>query len=166
MALTRLRPIWPVLTLLASGAMLAAAHLYFQGYLALTPCALCLQQRDWHWAVLAVSALAFVVTRFRPAWLGWAIVIIGLVLLGSAAMGAYHVAVEQKWVVAQCDIGGAVDPSQLTLSDLPDGDLRPPRCDEIAWSWLGISMAGYNAIISLLLALASFAVALAPERKS
>ena len=165
MALSRLRPIWPVLMFFASGAMLAAAHFYFQGYLQLTPCALCLQQREWHWGVLAVSALAFAVTRFRPAWLGWAIVIIGLVLLGSAAMGAYHVAVEQKWVVAQCDIGGAIDPSQLSLDNLGD-NLRPPRCDEIAWSWLGISMAGYNAIISLLLALASFAAALAPERKS
>lgn len=164
MALSRLRPIWPALTFFASGAMLAAAHFYFQGYLELTPCALCLQQRDWHWGVLGVSLLALIVTRFRPSWLRWAIIIIGLVLLGSAVMGAYHVAVEQKWVVAQCDVGGAIDPSQLSLENLGD-NLRPPRCDEIAWSWLGISMAGYNAIISLLLALASFAVALAAERK-
>jgi disulfide bond formation protein DsbB len=161
----RLRPIWPLLTLCASGAMLAAAILYFQEYVGLQPCPLCLQQRYWHWAVVGVSALAFVVTRVKPAWTNWAIVIIGLVLLGSAAMGAYHVAVEQKWVVAQCDIGGAIDPTQLSLDNLGD-DLRPPRCDEIAWSWLGISMAGYNAIVSLLLALASFYVALTGKRSS
>lgn len=158
-----LRPIWPVLTLLLSGAMLAAAHFYFQGYLDLTPCLLCLKQREWHWGVLAVSALALVVTRVRPGWTNWAIVVIGLVLLGSAAMAGYHVAVEQKWVVAQCDAGGALDPSQLTFNDLGQ-DLHPPRCDEIAWTMFGISMAGYNLIISLLAALASFYVALAGKR--
>lgn len=162
---SNLRPIWPVLTLLASGAMLAAAILYFQGYMGLQPCALCLQQRYWHWAVVGVSALAFVVTRVRPQWTSWAIVLIGLVLLGSAAMGAYHVAVEQKWVIAQCDAGGPIDPSDLSWDNL-GGELHPPRCDEIAWSLWGISMAGYNAIVSLLLALASFAVALVPSRKS
>jgi disulfide bond formation protein DsbB len=159
-----LRPVWPVLTLLASGAMLAAAILYFQNTLGLQPCPLCLQQRYWHWAVVGVSALAFVVTRVRPAWTSWAIVLIGLTLLGSAAMGAYHVAVEQKWVVAQCDAGGAFDPSQLSFENLGD-ELRPPRCDEIAWSLWGISMAGYNAIISLLLALGSFYVALSGKRE-
>jgi disulfide bond formation protein DsbB len=162
--ISRLRSIWPLLMLFASGAMLAAAILYFQNYLGLQPCPLCLQQRYWHWAVVGVSALAFLVTRFRPAWTSWAIVGIGLVLLGSAAMGAYHVAVEQKWVVAQCDAGGAFDPSQLSFENLGD-ELRPPRCDEIAWSLWGISMAGYNAIISLLMALASFYVALSGKRE-
>ncbi len=160
-----LRPIWPVLTLLLSGAMLAAAHLYFQGYLDLQPCLLCLKQREWHWGVLGVSALALVVTRVRPGWTNWAIVIIGLVLLGSAAMAGYHVAVEQKWVVAQCDAGGALDPSQLSFDDLGQ-NLHPPRCDEIAWTLFGISMAGYNLIISLLMALASFYVALTGKRQA
>jgi disulfide bond formation protein DsbB len=163
MALSRLRPIWPALTFFASGAMLAAARA-FETFGGLAPCMLCLQQHEWHWGVVGVSGVALIITRFRPNWIRWAIIIIGLVLLGSAAMGAYHVAVEQKWVVAQCDVGGAIDASQLSLDNLGD-DLHPPRCDEIAWSWLGVSMAGYNAIISLLLALASFAVALAPERK-
>ena len=158
-----LRPIWPVLTLLASGAMLAAAIFYFQNTLGLQPCPLCLQQRYWHWAVVGVSALAFVVMRVRPAWTSWAIVLIGLTLLGSAAMGAYHVAVEQKWVIAQCDAGGAFDPSDLNWNNL-GAEFRAPRCDEIAWSLWGISMAGYNAIVSLLLALASFYVALVGKR--
>lgn len=162
----RLRPIWPLLILLISGAMLATAVFYFQGYLGLQPCPLCMQQRYWHWAVIGVSALAFVATRLQPKWINWAIVIVGLVLLGSAAMGAYHVAVEQKWVVAQCDIGGAVNASDLSLGNLPEGDLRPPRCDEIVWSLMGISMAGYNAIVSLLLALASFYVALTGKRQA
>lgn len=161
---SRLRPYWPLLMLAASGAMLAIAVFYFQGYMGLQPCPLCLQQRYWHWAVIGVSALALVATRVQPKWTSWAIVVIGLALLGSAAMGAYHVAVEQKWIVAQCDLGAAVDASQLSLDNLGD-NLRPPRCDEIVWSLWGVSMAGWNAIISLLLALASFYVALAGKRE-
>lgn len=163
--IARLRPTWPVITLLASGAMLAAAHLYFQRYLGLQPCPLCLDQREWHWGVVAVSIAALIVMRLRPALTRWAIIAIGLVLLGSTAMAAYHVAVEQHWVVAQCDVGGAIDPTQLSLDNLGD-NLRPPRCDEIAWQMFGISMAGYNAIISLALALASFWVALAGKREA
>jgi disulfide bond formation protein DsbB len=157
--LSRVRPFWPLLTALTSGAMLAAARFYFQGWLGLQPCALCVQQRQWHWAVLAVSLVMLIVLRFRPGMSRWAAALIGLALLGSAGMGAYHVAVEQHWIIAQCeagDLGG--------LSFDPNAVLTAPSCDQIAWSWLGISMAGYNAIISATLAVASFAVALAPER--
>ena len=158
--LARVRPIWPLLTALASGAMLAMARFYFQGFLGLQPCPLCLAQREWHWGVLAVSLVMLIVLRFRPDFSKWAAVVIGLVLLGSAAMGAYHVAVEQHWVTAQCEVGAG----SLTFD--PNATVVAPSCDQIAWSLFGISMAGYNALISLLLALASFAVALAPERKS
>lgn len=162
--IARLRSFWPLLMLLASGSMLAVAVFYFQEYRGLQPCPLCLQQRYWHWAVIGISALTFVVTRFKPGWINWAVVIVGLVLLGSAGMGAYHVAVEQKWIVAQCDVGGVLNPSDLSLDNLGN-DLHPPRCDEIAWSWLGVSMAGWNAIASLTLALASFHVALSGRRE-
>lgn len=158
---SRLRPIWPLLAMLASGAMLAAAHA-FERFGGLYPCPLCLDQRNWHWAVVGVALAALLFTRWKPQWTRLAAVAIGLVLLGSAAMGAYHVAVEQGWTTAQCD-------ARVNLDDLsfdPNAPLVAPRCDEIAWSMWGISMAGYNALISLALALASFAIALAPERKS
>jgi disulfide bond formation protein DsbB len=161
--LDRARPIWPLLTLFASAAMLAAAHLYFQRYLGLAPCPLCLDQRNWHWGVVGVSLAAVLVTRLRPDWMRWTILAIGLVLLGSAAMGAYHVAVEQHWVIAQCD--ARIDMDDIRPLEFNE-TIEAPRCDEIAWQWLGISMAGYNAIVSLVLALASFAVAAAPERKA
>lgn len=160
--LTRLQSIWPLLTALTSGAMLAAAHLYFQRFLGLQPCPLCLDQRNWHWAVLGVSVAAFLVTRWKPTLLRPALILIGLVLLGSAGMGAYHVAVEQGWVIAQCDVRNAA--GQSLVFDV-NAELQTPQCDVVAWSLFGVSMAGYNALISLLLALASFAVAFAPERR-
>lgn len=160
---SRVRPIWPLLTLLASGAMLAAARFYFQGFLGLQPCPLCLDQRHWHWAVAGVSVLALIALRFRPDLARWAALAVGLVLLGSAAMGAYHVAVEQHWVIAQCD--ARIDPNDIRPMEFGES-FEVPKCDQIAWQWLGVSMAGWNALISLLLALASFAVAALPERKA
>lgn len=161
MQLSRLRPIWPLLTALASGALLAGAHA-FETFGGLHPCALCLKQREWHWGILALSIVMLIVLRLRPGFSRWGVMLIGLALLGSAAMGAYHVAVEQHWITAQCETSGAGD--SLTFD--PNAELVVPSCDQIAWSMLGISMAGYNAIVSLLLALASFAVALAPDRRS
>jgi disulfide bond formation protein DsbB len=159
--LARLRPIWPLVTLAFSGALLAGAIFYFQNSLGLSPCPLCLDQRKWHWAVVGVSILAFVVGVVRPGLSRWLLLAVGLVLLGSAAMGAYHVAVEQHWVVAQCD--ARINPDDI--GPLGEGSFEVPKCDEIAWSLWGVSMAGWNAIASLLMALASFAVAAAPERR-
>jgi disulfide bond formation protein DsbB len=88
---------------------------------------------------------------------------VGLVLLGSFAQAAYHVAVEQHWVVAQCD--ARIDLSEIRTMDF-EGEVRAPACDQIAWQMFGISMAGYNALVSLALALMSLIVALWPERKT
>lgn len=162
MQLSNVRPIWPLVTALASGAMLAGAHA-FETFGGLRPCHLCLQQREWHWGVVAVSLVMLVALRFLPSLSRWAVMLIGLVLLGSAAMGAYHVAVEHHWITAQCDVG---DLGGGNLSFDPNAELIAPSCDQVAWSMFGISMAGYNALISLLLAFATFAIAIAPERKS
>jgi disulfide bond formation protein DsbB len=163
--LARLRPLWPLVTLAFSGAILAAAILYFQNTLGLSPCPLCLDQRHWHWGVLGISVLAFAVMRFKPTLAPWMVLLIGLVLLGSAAMGMYHVAVEQHWVVAQCDT--RIDPNDIRPMNWGEGEsFEVPKCDEIAWSLWGISMAGWNAIASLLMALASFLVAAAREPKA
>ena len=158
---SRLRLIWPLLMVLASGTMLAGAHA-FETFGGLHPCPLCLDQRKWHWAVVAIGIAAFILTRFKPTWARAAAVIVGLVLLGSACMGAYHVAVEQHWVVATCD--ARINMNEIRPLDF-EGEIVAPACDQIAWQMFGISMAGYNALISLLLALASFAVAIVPERK-
>lgn len=160
--ISRLRPIWPLLAALASAAMLAAAH-SFQRFGGLQPCPLCLDQRNWHWGVLATGLAAFVLLHFKPGWSRVAALAVGAVLLGSFAQAAYHVAVEQHWVAATCDTRVDLD----DLGPLPEtGSVEVPKCDQIAWSMFGISMAGYNAIISLLLALASFAVVILPERRT
>lgn len=106
-----------------------------------------------------------VALRFRPGLTRLAAALIGLVLLGSAGQALFHVAVEQHWVIYQCAAGGA-NVGTLDFNALGDKPIDIPACDEIAWSRFGISMAGYNFLVSLLAALTSFALALLPERKA
>jgi disulfide bond formation protein DsbB len=156
-----LRPVWPWLTLVSSGLLLAGAHA-FERFGGLEPCPLCLDQREWHWGVVALSIVGIVLTRLRPNLSRFVAAGLGLVLLGSFAQAAYHVAVEQGLLIAQCD--AEVDLGNLSLD--PNATFTAPKCDEVAWSLFGISMAGYNGLISLALALASFVVAMTPERKA
>jgi disulfide bond formation protein DsbB len=149
-------------TFLISGALLAGAHA-FQRIGGLAPCPLCLDQREWHWGVVGASALGFVLLLWKPSLARPVAGALGIVVLCAAGMAAYHVAVEQHWVIAQCD--ARIDPSEITTMDF-NATFDVPRCDEIAWSMFGISMAGYNLIISLATALASFVVAFAPARKA
>lgn len=160
--LKRVRSIWPVLTLIASGALLAGAHA-FERLGGLAPCPLCLMQRDWHWGVVGASILMLILQRTpfnRPRL---ATLVLGLILLGSFARAAFHVGVEEGVFTYVC-AAAPVDLDDLSFD--VNAALEVPSCDEPAWTLLGISMAGYNALISLVLALASFAAALWPERKS
>lgn len=158
----KLRPYWPFVVIVGSGALLAGAHA-FQRLGGLAPCPLCLHQREWHWAVVGV-AIAAIILRFtpfnRPRFVAFAL---GCVLLGAAGMAFYHVGVEQHWFVATCEAD--VDLGDIQAFD-PNATLVAPTCDTPAFVMFGVSMAGYNAIISALLALASFAVAFMPERRN
>lgn len=160
--LAKLRPNWPIVALLVSGGLLAGAHA-FQTFGGLAPCVLCLKQREWHWAVVAV-AIAALLLRFtpirRPRLIAF---VLGAVFLGAAYEAFHHVAVEQHWIVARCEMD--VDATDIQAFD-PNATFVAPTCDTPAWTLLGISMAGYNAIISVLAALASFLIAFLPERRA
>ena len=140
------RKIWGVWAALGSAATLAGAFAfhYIGGY---PPCAMCLWQR-WPHAAAIVIGLAFYIFGARAlAWLG------ALTALTTAGIGAYHVGVEQGlWPgPSTCTGSGMRD---LSSQDLVDSIMNAPlvRCDDIAWQLFGISMAGWNAIVSLLLA--------------
>lgn len=145
---------WPWFALGASLAMLAAAHA-FQQFGGLAPCMLCLKQRDVYWGAAALAVAALVFVRGKPGPARIAAIMLGLVFLTGAAVALYHVAVEQKWVIAQCE---AADLSGITTLG-ESGSVSMPACDEAAWVMFGISMAGYNALISLALAGLSFMAA-------
>lgn len=131
--------------LLISGGLLLGA-LAFQYLGGLAPCALCIDQRYAHGAALALAALGLVL-RGRA---GWTLIgLAGLAIIVSGGIGAFHVGVEQKWWPgpAGCTAGSLTG---LSPAEAAKRLLETPivRCDDIAWSLLGISMAGWNAIVS------------------
>ena len=142
----------PLLLLLASIAVLgsALASQYFGG---LQPCVLCIYQRIPYAAVILIAGAAL----FLPEWpRAIAIALAGLALLTGSGIAVFHVGVEQHWWQGTAECGGA-DAAADSLEALRAQVLAAPtvRCDEVPWSLFGISMAGYNALISFGLGIAS-----------
>ena len=143
----------PWIVFLISVATLGGAYL-FQYVGGLAPCELCYWQRIPYAVGIPLSALAIVAGRttnigLTPLTL---MTICALTFAVSAGLGLYHAGVEYKWWEgpSACTGAGAIP---MTLEDLASGLAAPSivRCDEIPWSLFGISLAGYNFLISLLL---------------
>lgn len=133
------------LATLGSVAVLGGAFA-FQHLGGLAPCKLCLYQRWPHAAAIFIGVLILISRKVQLAWAGAA------AALTTAIIGMYHVGVEQGWWEGPttCTSGGV---SGLSAQQLMDQILAAPlvRCDDIAWQMAGISMAGWNAIASLVL---------------
>jgi disulfide bond formation protein DsbB len=146
---------WPAWAFLASALLLAIAHA-FQTFGGLEPCTLCLQQRDVYWTAMAVSALALIAARTPARMIARPLfgALLTCVFATGAVIAARHAGAEWKWWPgpATCSgIGGGV--SAAALASLMHGaKVASPRCDEAAWVFLGLSMAGWNFLISLGLA--------------
>jgi len=148
------------LAIFALGLATLLGAWFFQFVLKLPPCPLCLEQRVPYYAVipfalvLAAAALADAPRRVIAA--GFVAVI--AVMLCSAALGAYHAGVEWRLWAGPADCSGPV--TDFTAKGPLLGQLQSVhvvRCDEAAWRLFGMSLAGYNVLISLLLvAIAAF----------
>lgn len=135
-----------LIALVVPAALLGGA-LGFQYIGGLYPCEMCWWQRYPHGAAIVLAALALAAGA-RPAR-RWLVAAAGLAVAVSGAIGVYHAGVEQKWWqgITACSAKPIVGSPDEMLRQI----LATPivRCDAIPWSWLGISMAGWNAIISL-----------------
>ncbi len=148
---------WPVLAALGSLLMLAAAH-GFERWAMLAPCPLCLRQREVYWAVISMCLTALVLKHFRPnpRFLMAFNVLLGMVFLTGMVVAAFHAGVEWGfWPAPSGCAAGAIDVSNLDLNDLNQRQATA-SCNDIPWSLLGLSMAGWNTLISLGLATISF----------
>ncbi len=136
------------LALLLPAALLAGAwgsqligHLY--------PCEMCHWQRWPHYAALAFAALAYVVPQRSIAK---ALVIVAALLIAvSGAIGVAHAGVEYHWWNGFTACTQTVDLRGLGPSARLEALMKAPvvRCDVAQWSFAGISLAGFNAILSL-----------------
>jgi disulfide bond formation protein DsbB len=133
--------IW--LALFASTAMLGGA-LLFQYVGGLYPCQMCIWQRIPHGVIIGATVMALLMTRSGKAPRAHAMMrCVVLLFLVSAGLGLMHMGVEQKWWVIQtsCTATGGADLNAIMQTKIT-------RCDDIAWSLFGISMAGYNMLLS------------------
>lgn len=142
----------PVAIAALGSAVLLAAALAFQHLGGLAPCQMCIWQRWPHAIAVVLGALAL------GAGLRWPALAGALVMLAGAGIGAWHAGFEQGWLPGPASCSGA-PVGDLTAEELMARIMSAPlvRCDEIVWSFAGISMAGWNAILSLGLALTWFA---------
>lgn len=142
---------FPLALLIACLAVLGAA-LGFQHFGGLAPCELCLYER-WPYDVVAV--LAFVAAMIgQPRFSRIVMVGAMIVLIAGAGLAFYHVGVERHWFPgpAACT-GAALNTSSVEALRKQLLATSVVRCDQVPWSLFGISLAGWNLVASVLLAL-------------
>lgn len=131
----------------AGSAALVLGALAFQFLGGLPPCPMCIWQRWPHVVAVMIALLAVTVLWRQRRWLA---ALGALTMLVSAGLGAFHAGVEWNWWEGPttCTSG---DITQLSADELMAQILGAPlvRCDEIVWEFLGLTMAGWNAIFSL-----------------
>jgi disulfide bond formation protein DsbB len=159
---------WRLCALLASAAMLAIAHA-FETFGHMAPCELCLKQRIAYWVAGGVALAAMIVVRMPggPRLRQLSCWLLALIFAVGGGVAIYHAGVEWKfWPGPQtCTGSGHVDVGEL--KDLLAGKLHNiVRCDQPAWIFLGLSMAGWNAVASLILVALSAAAALREKAKA
>lgn len=135
-----------ILAATLGSAALVGGALVFQAF-GYAPCKLCHWQRWPHYAAVIVGLAAlFLPGRLLP-------VLGALLAATTAGLGVYHTGVEQGWWLgpSTCTSGSVAG---VSADDLLNQIMNAPliRCDEVAWSLMGLSMASWNALLSACLA--------------
>lgn len=142
---------YAIFAALASAAMLAAAHGFERigGY---EPCQLCLRQREVYWAALAAALAGQVLMARRPEVTRVVPALLGTLFLSGAVIAGFHAGIEWKFWPAPsgCGASGAADAAGLA-GILQGERVRVVSCEDAAWTLFGLSMAGWNALVSLAL---------------
>ena len=145
----------PALAIAAIAAATLAGAWFFELVLDIRPCPLCLEQRYAYYLAIPLGALvAFAAAKDAPRGVVLAgLVILALAALGNAVLGTYHAGVEWKFWQGPTDCTGPVGNLGSAGSLLERLDtVKVISCDEVQWRFLGLSLAGYNVLISLLMA--------------
>jgi disulfide bond formation protein DsbB len=142
---------WPLVAALSSALMLAIAHA-FETFGHLAPCTLCLKAREVYWVALTVGAVAFagqmLLKDDRIRRLGS--LLLAVIFLGGVVLAVYHAGAEWKfWPGPKTCASGSIQSLTTLDAVMKGGSIKAPACDTPAWVFLGLSMAGWNALISL-----------------
>ena len=152
----RARPVASAAVAIAAvGAATILGAWVFQYGFGLKPCPLCLEQRYAYYFAIPLAVMVLLgdqVGASRKVLLA-ALVAIALGMAWNAGLGVYHAGVEWKWWAGPQECSGALEDLGSAgglLNKLQS--ITVVRCDDAAWRFLGLSLAGYNALISLALA--------------
>lgn len=161
---------WTAFALTASLVLLGAAHAS-ERFAGLSPCALCLRQREVYWAAVAIALVATiwaVVSRATRGTPRIAAFLLFAVFLTGAVTAGFHAGGEMGWwaLPATCSAGGgeAADLDSLTALAFGTGPaVIFTSCDAVTWRFLGLSMASWNTLIAAGLAAFSLMAAKRPK---
>ena len=136
---------------LAVATIVGAFAFQAAGY---APCELCLKERLPYYAGIALAAVTLIAARFAPPALARVgLVLLVLLFLFSAGFGVYHAGVEWKWWEGPTGCTGAINRPTSNADFLQQlQSVHVVRCDAVAIRILGLSLAGWNAIVSLVIA--------------
>lgn len=144
---------WGTLTLLAAGSIIltAIAFEHLGGYVV---CPLCLQQRYAYYAGVPLLGSALVLLGIGSTRIAAVVfAAVALAFAVNAGLGVYHAGIEWKWWDGPATCSGALLPLGSADGGLLGAlETRVARCDEAPWQFAGLSFAGWNAVLSLLLA--------------
>ena len=142
---------WPLVAALSSALMLAIAHA-FETFGHLAPCTLCLKAREVYWVALTIGAVGFAAQtllkddRLRRL----ASLLLAVTFLVGVGVAVYHAGAEWKfWPGPKTCASGSIPALTSLDAVMKGGSIHAPACDTAAWVFLGLSMAGWNALISL-----------------
>ena len=137
------------------GGLTICGFFYFQYVLGYPPCPLCLDQRNAFYVSVPLAALLWLGANHGASS---KIMIAGFAMIAAAmlwntGLSIYHAGVEWKFWPGPTDCSGPINSFGSAGNLLKQlQDIRIVRCDEAAWRFLGISLAGYDVLVSLILA--------------
>jgi disulfide bond formation protein DsbB len=139
-----------VVAVIATATILGAW--FFQYVLGYKPCPLCLEQRYVYYFGIPLAVLIILgesVGSSRKVLI-FGLLAIAAGMLWNTGLSTYHAGIEWKWWPGPPDCSGSLD--HLTAPGSVLDTIKVVRCDEAAWRFLGLSLAGYDALISAALA--------------
>lgn len=130
----------------AFGSLMLLSGAFFFQFVGYQPCAMCLWQRYPHAVAIFVGLILFIGVRHVT------LLVIGmLAAITTSSLGLFHTGVERGWWEGPTSCTGS-SLSSTSQSLLPsENDTGPGivMCDEVVWQFLTLSMASWNAILSV-----------------
>ena len=142
----------------AIGLLTICGFFFFQYVMKLPPCPICLEERNAYYVSVPLAALLMLGASYgasrKVLLLGF--LVIAAVMLWNTGLAAYHAGIEWKFWPGPQDCSGPIDKFG-SAADLMKQlqSISLVRCDQAAWRFLGLSLAGWDVLVSLGLACAA-----------